>query len=457
MAYFTGKPHTKKNPPRNTSLQNKKIPVHSLLNTLKNDNNSYYRNEAAKDLGKFNLPHVIDALLETVRSDYKVRYQALVSLQKMKSTKALGTFIERLNDPSARIRHVSILGLGDIGTESAIQPLTTIIETNDFSRLNTGRGGGKGQRTNWGIPENVEAAKKSLEKIRERGFSPISDKTGKFPPKPHDTHYPFDDTLTGNRPIRSEDAKQHELIFIERLGKKFEENGRSLKYKNKSFLINPSNEWDTFPNRDLNVPTNRYIDVKLVERTLIVTGQKFTFKGHFYSRVRKFSNLGKDSAPIMLKEINPLLNDSINEAKQINEPIFLLIASPTGFDKKVTDSVNNETGLSFASKNLSIGLVDLGTGESFFNPHDELTKMCNPLCDLITIDEKIAKYRKFIFELLDKESAFFENVQYSLLKDQCVNRSYIDAELILKNFRDYAKERGCKIRNVPDVGQVILK
>ncbi|MEI7501505.1 MAG: HEAT repeat domain-containing protein [Bacteroidota bacterium] len=236
---------------------------------MKNDYNSYNRNEAAKHLGKSNLPPVIDALLETVRSDYKVRYQALVSLQKMKSTKALGTFIERLDDPSARIRKISIIALCDIGGKSAIEPIANIFNTRDHEERNQGiiSSNRKTGKKPWGHLENVEAAKKALEKIREREVSPIPVKTVESQLKPLDTHYPFDDTSTGKRSIKSEDAKQHELTFIGRLGKKFEENGRTLKYNNKIFSINPGNDWGTYSNKkfscDFNVPTNRYIEAKL--------------------------------------------------------------------------------------------------------------------------------------------------------------------------------------------------
>jgi len=105
---------------------------------------------------------VVDALLDAVKYDRKVRYEALVSLYELRSKKARETFIERLEDPSPRIRHISILALGELGEIPAIEPLQKIIETYDFKFCN------KGQQKNWGKSENVLIAKNSIFSIQKR-------------------------------------------------------------------------------------------------------------------------------------------------------------------------------------------------------------------------------------------------------------------------------------------------
>ena len=102
----------------------------------------------------------VEKLIQTVRSDPKGRYEALVSLKKIGDSKAIDTFCERLNDPSPRIRRVSIEALGEMGNTSAISSLANLINTNDFS-LNR-------KRTNFGHPENIELAKQAIRKIQQR-------------------------------------------------------------------------------------------------------------------------------------------------------------------------------------------------------------------------------------------------------------------------------------------------
>src|SRR5208337_1863052 len=126
-----------------------------LIRTLRNGNDGE-RNQAARRLKEFNQTSVVDALLDAVKYDRKVRYEALVSLYELRSKKARETFIERLEDPSPRIRHISILALGELGEIPAIEPLQKIIETYDFKFCN------KGQQKNWGKSENVLIAKNSI-------------------------------------------------------------------------------------------------------------------------------------------------------------------------------------------------------------------------------------------------------------------------------------------------------
>ena len=54
-------------------------------------------------------------LIQTVRSDPKRRYDALVSLKKIGDPNAIDTFYEMLTDPSPKIRRISIEALGAMG------------------------------------------------------------------------------------------------------------------------------------------------------------------------------------------------------------------------------------------------------------------------------------------------------------------------------------------------------
>jgi hypothetical protein len=102
----------------------------------------------------------VDELIQTVKSDPKGRYEALVSLKKIGDSKAIDTFYKRLNDPSPRIRKISIEALGEMGNRSAIDHLQIVVDTQDFSK------GGK--KTNYGHPENITLAKEAIRKIQRR-------------------------------------------------------------------------------------------------------------------------------------------------------------------------------------------------------------------------------------------------------------------------------------------------
>jgi len=141
--------------------------IDQLIQTLR-DGYDRERNKAARRLGEYNQPRVVDALLAAVKYDSKVRYEALHSLFELRSKEAKDNFIERLEDPSSRIRHISILALGEIGDSSTIDSLQKIVDTHDFNFFNKKRPGGKGQRTNWGKSENVVMAKEAIHSIQKR-------------------------------------------------------------------------------------------------------------------------------------------------------------------------------------------------------------------------------------------------------------------------------------------------
>jgi hypothetical protein len=310
--------------------------VDTLLKILRSHSADYKeRNYAAKQLcHEYNNSRVVDALLKTVESDPRVRYQALVSLREIKTPKAEKTFLERLNDPSARIRHVSILGLGDIGTDSAIQSLTTIIETNDFCHLNKGRGGGKGRRTNWGLPENVLTAKEARDKIHQRlqietprteikklPSMPIKFPVGKtsarVKPIPDSDKtqrsadaggliFPFypDTEITGDRNVNLEMAKQYELNFIGRIEDKLGKKDTIQKILDRSFFIEnitvgKDNRMKNFSQQikvisqieQKNLPENKFIVAKLIEKNYSEKNRNTQSGHHFYHELKNWQQI----------------------------------------------------------------------------------------------------------------------------------------------------------------------
>jgi len=150
------------------SLSIKSEKVLPLIRTLHGDYDDRKRIEASQQLRGYNDEQVIEALLQSVKYDKRVRYEALTSLYMLKCEKALSTFTERIFDPSPRIRNISIIALGEIGGESNLEDLRMIIDTQDFKNRNQKRSGGKGQRVNWGRSENIRAAETAIGTIEKR-------------------------------------------------------------------------------------------------------------------------------------------------------------------------------------------------------------------------------------------------------------------------------------------------
>ncbi|HNX18185.1 MAG TPA: TIR domain-containing protein [Methanoregula sp.] len=144
-----------------------------LLQTLRDDYDDKKRNSSARELRTFNEPRVVDALLDAVEHDAKVRYEALVSLFELKSEKSIDSFVHYLEDRSGRIRHISIRALGEMGRESAIKPLMSLIFSYDHHNWETKRPRSKGWTNNWGKTENVQAAKDALGRILHRLNHPV--------------------------------------------------------------------------------------------------------------------------------------------------------------------------------------------------------------------------------------------------------------------------------------------
>jgi len=131
-----------------------------LLRTIRDDYNENKRNEAARKLRGFTEPRVVDALLDAVEHDPKVRYEALVSLFELKSEKSVDTFLYRLEDRSGRIRRISVRALGEMGTKLQLKPLMELIFSYDHKNREIKRPKGKGWTNNWGKIENVQPQKR---------------------------------------------------------------------------------------------------------------------------------------------------------------------------------------------------------------------------------------------------------------------------------------------------------
>ncbi|MCD6301640.1 MAG: hypothetical protein J7L82_06180 [Staphylothermus sp.] len=84
-----------------------------------------------------------------------------------------------------------------------------------------------------------------------------------------------------------------------------------------------------------------------------------------------YSAKNYDTKPVTLAEVVELLEKKIHEVEEENYYKILVIASPTGFTKKAIEYVAGEDLYkTFVSKNITLYLVDLITGEVYMNKAD---------------------------------------------------------------------------------------
>jgi len=160
-----------------------------------------------------------------------------------------------------------------------------------------------------------------------------------------------------------------------------------------------------------------------------------------------------------MTNINPVLNDALNEAKQIGETVFLCIASPTGFEPDLRTFTDGDAfHKRFISQNLSVCFIDLETATIFVNPHDEVASSFLPVCEMEFDREKTERVKRILYPLVDDQLLYPGNAQYLEVLKQCQKESGITDEGIIKKvFYQYGTEKELPVRYIKDVGLVIMK
>ncbi|WP_297501587.1 hypothetical protein [Thermococcus sp.] len=257
----------------------------------------------------------------------------------------------------------------------------------------------------------------------------------------------------GSRFVRRDEAKIMEMNFAGRMKGKFKDD---LKLLGKTFKVEGVEERGTFDKtpfarklseRDLkNVPDNTMVEVHLREKKLLGKKESLVVKALFYGRPERYADVGFDTDPVELADVNALLVDARNEAK--DGRVVLLVASPTGFEKRIRDYVNsNDFHRNFISENVSLALLDLESGELIYNPHDEYAKAFEPFLRLERDEEKMAKVRGFIEERIKTRG-------YVRLEDAS---GEFPEDLVKKAFQELAREKGYATKFIDGVGYVLVK
>jgi len=106
-----------------------------------------------------------------------------------------------------------------------------------------------------------------------------------------------------------------------------------------------------------NLPENRYIEAKLVEKKWFGKKKRYILKALFVSRVERYAKYGFDTDPLELKDINVHIIEERDRAKEEGCTRVLCLASPTGFEDTVKEHISGKKfHKNFLSKYLSIWL-----------------------------------------------------------------------------------------------------
>lgn len=282
-------------------------------------------------------------------------------------------------------------------------------------------------------------------------------------------------SIEGSRFVKVVEAKQYEMNFIGRTGRKVGKVKNQIEIGGRIFIVEEITEVskcfiDDYisqikrqltPNEKQNLPENRHLTAKLVEKKFLDLGAKerYTFRAFFLSRPEKYAKFGFDTKPLAMTDINPVLDDALKEAKQIGETVFLCIASPTGFEPDLRTFTDGDAfHKRFISHDLSVCFIDLETATILVNPHDKVAASFRPLCEMESYSEKTEKVKRILYPLVDDQLLYPGNAQYPDVLEKCRKESGVTEEGIIKKvFLQYGTEKELPVRFIKDVGLVIMK
>jgi len=105
---------------------------------------------------------------------------------------------------------------------------------------------------------------------------------------------------------------------------------------------------------------------------------------------------GYDSKPVTLAEVVELVKEKSRDAEEKDYYEILVIASPTGFTRKALEYVSGESYRTFISRNITLYLVDLATGEVYMNKSDPAAVHNVDIVKPELPEEKIREVIKYI-------------------------------------------------------------
>ncbi len=161
---------------------------------------------------------------------------------------------------------------------------------------------------------------------------------------------------------------------------------------------------------------------------------------------------GFDTRSVTLSELLSVLTRCIDSAELGNYFHVLGIASVTGFDKKVFEHVNSEDfHKNFVSRYVSLCLVDLETGEVFYNESDERINVYIDLFKPVFDEERVRAVREYVVGRLElKDFAVLDRVV-----EEATDGGEEGRRVAKKAFYDLEKEGRGKVKYEKEFGVVV--
>ncbi|AXI24706.1 hypothetical protein CFE53_00370 [Methanofervidicoccus sp. A16] len=252
----------------------------------------------------------------------------------------------------------------------------------------------------------------------------------------------------GTRFVKSESALSYEEWFIGRLEKRLDEiKKKGIVIGNKTFKVE-SIEEVPYSGITTGVPKNREIRAILCEKKFLPIGRRvrIMLKGMFLANRKNFERMNFDVYPISLGRIIEVMEEG---KKEDFDKVILLIASPTGFEDEVIKFVNSQDfKRRYLSKKIALILLDVGTGEVYYNEVDEYARVFGPLMNLEFEREKIERLKRYVDEvLLTKGYIPWEESVKVVGDERIVNRV----------FEEYRRSGKGETNYIKDVGYVLIK
>jgi len=167
-----------------------------------------------------------------------------------------------------------------------------------------------------------------------------------------------------------------------------------------------------------------------------------------------YAENGFDTRSVTLSELLSVLTKYIDRAEFGNYFHVLGIASVTGFDEKVFEHLNSEEfHKNFVNRYVSLCLVDLETGEVFYNESDEQIKAYVDLFKPMFDEEKMRAIKEYVVRRLElKDFAVLDRVV-----EEATDGGEDGKRLVKKAFYDLDKEGIGDVRYDKEFGLVIVK
>jgi hypothetical protein len=167
-----------------------------------------------------------------------------------------------------------------------------------------------------------------------------------------------------------------------------------------------------------------------------------------------YAENGFDTRSVTLSELLSVLTRYIDSAELGNYFHVLGIASVTGFDKRVFEHVNSgDFHNNFISRYVSLCLVDLETGEVFYNESDERIKGYIDLFKPVFDEEKVRAIKEYVVGRLElKDFAVLDRVA-----EEATDGGEEGRRLAKKVFYDLETEGIGEVRYDKEFGLVVEK